>query len=93
MCCIPKCPNFSLVNLESRVNSESESHINDSDLDLYTDSIYFPEFGETFEQWCTPEVEQCKFNSTSVPPVDLHISREENIPEDFIIPTREEILA
>ena len=38
-------------------------------------------------------MEQCNFNSTSVPLVDLPISREGLLPKDFIIPTREELAA
>ena len=81
------------MNLESKFNFESESDISDSDSDSDADSIYCTEFSETLEQWCTTEVEQCNFNSTSVPLVDLQISREGLLPEDFIIPNREELAA
>ncbi len=92
-CCVSEIPNLSLVNLESRDNCGSDSDTSDSDSDSDTDSIYCTELSESFEQWCTTDVEQCNFNSTSVPLVDLPISREGLLPEDFIIPTREELAA
>ena len=79
--------------MDSRSNFESDSNTGDSDSDSYTDSIYCTELSEALEQWCTTEVEQCNFNSTSVPVVDLPISRDGLRPEDFIIPTREELAA
>ncbi len=92
-CCVPEIHNLSLVNFESRGNCGSDSDTGDSDSDSDTDSIYCTELSEALEQWCTTDVEQCNFNSTSVPLVDLPISREGLLPEDFIIPTREELAA
>ena len=58
------------------------------------------DFGETSKQWCESEAElrdlnsisamACNFTSTLVPLVDIPISRERLVPEDFSIPTREE---
>ena len=81
------------MNLESRSNCRSDSDTGDRDSDSDTYSIYCTEHNEALEQWCTIDVEQCNFNSTSVPLVDLPISREGLLPEDFIIPTREELAA
>ena len=58
------------------------------------------DFCETSEQWCESEAEicnlvstsamGCNFISTSAPLVDIPISREGLVPEDFSIPTRED---
>ena len=99
-CCEPDMSNFGLVNLEGHDNFDSESDIDESDTDLDTDFIYGMEFGETPEQWCESEAELfnlnqtsamvCNFFSTSVPLVNILISREGLVPEDFSISTREE---
>ena len=49
------------------------------------------DFGETPEQWGESEAELCNLNQTSVPLVDIPILREGLVPEDFSIPTREEL--
>ena len=76
------------MNLESKGNFESDSDTGDSDSDSDTVSIDCTELCEALEQWCTTDVEQYNFNSTSVPLEDLPISRKGLLAEDFIIPTR-----
>ena len=79
-----------LVNLEQNDNLETESDIDESDTDSDTDFIYGMDFGETPEQWFELETELCNLNQTSAPLVDIPISREGLVPDDFSIPTREE---
>ena len=78
-----------LVNLERNDSLESESDIGEIDTGSYSDSIYGMDFGETPKEWCESEAELCNLNQTSVPLVDIPISREGLVPEDFSIPTRE----
>ena len=89
-CCEPEWPNLGLVNLERNDNFESQSDTDESDTDSDTDLNYCTDFRRTSEQWCETETEKCNFISTSVPLVDIPISREGLVPEDFSIPTREE---
>ena len=89
-CCEPEWPNLGLVNLERKDNFESESDTDEIDTDSDTDLNYCTDFSGTPEQWCETETEKCNIISTSVPLVDIPISREGLVPEDFSIPTREE---
>ncbi len=98
--CEPDGSKLGLVNMERNNNLESESDLDESDADSDSDSIYGMDFGETPEQWCKSEAELCNLNqtsalacnfiSTSATLLDIPISREGLVPEDFSIPTREE---
>ena len=70
-------------------------------IQIQTQTIYGMEFGEIPEQWCESEAELCNLNQTSAqacnfisistPFVNIPISRKGLVPEEFSIPTREEL--
>ena len=75
----------------SEMTTDSESDIDECDSDSETDSIYCTDFNKTIKQLCEIKTDEHNFISTSGPLVDLPISREGMVPEDFMIPTRRKI--
>ena len=79
LCATTNCKpdyNLSLVPLKQEYNYATEPDTDEIDSDSNIDSFYGMDLGETLEEWCKTEAEQCNFDSTSVPVANPPISRE-----------------